>query len=234
MLAQNQAAVTHGGRSRQALRKARESILERWRARYRGADGKVSPAVDSVLRQLARLEAVSDRCVAFSEKTQEPITSARHTAVHDRMLSCADRIARLQLVLADLAPEASVMPSRVSVVFGGRHALTGALTAGSTTDAARVPAADVAPIGARLGPLTPAAVPAIVDADVIPAPEAAPAPEIPPRRVLRLLAASGELVTIERPAPADETTNAPASESDAAARDAEAQRARAASSVPAV
>jgi hypothetical protein len=123
-LLENDGAVRGGRYSTVALRKEREAILERWRAKYRGADGKVHAAVDSVLRQLAKLEAVSDRCVRWSESTKDPVTSIKHNAVIQTIERCADRTARLHVVLQAIAPTTEYQGPR-TVTFGGRFRANG-------------------------------------------------------------------------------------------------------------
>lgn len=106
-LTENDQRVTTGKYSAKALRRDREAILETWRSKYRGPDGSVSAPVDSVLRQLSRLEAISNRCVRWSESTSEPVTSTKHGAVIKMLQGAADRLARLHIVLMQLTSDGS-------------------------------------------------------------------------------------------------------------------------------
>jgi hypothetical protein len=117
----NADAMTHGKRSKKALRQRRLELLEGLRAKYRQPDGTVHPQVDALLSEQAKAQAVSDQATEYREECALSVSDPKQQRAIKTFMDAAATIARISAVLMTL-PEAVMPPSRPSrVTFGGRY-----------------------------------------------------------------------------------------------------------------
>jgi hypothetical protein len=121
-LPRNADALKHGKHSRAALAKRRKEIYADWRARYADERGVVERPVDALLRELSRVESLSERATAYSEANSQAVAHDSQQRAIRVAMDCADRIVRLSGALNALRPApaaAQAVPPFVIITTDG-------------------------------------------------------------------------------------------------------------------